>query len=62
MCTYKRPGLNKASSIKSILFVIPITRILFGDYIPSIKVKSWLTKVSPAVELLFPLFLLSESI
>lgn len=40
------PGLRIASSRRSFLFVIPITKILFKASTPSIMERSWLTILS----------------
>mmetsp|Transcript_38166 Transcript_38166/g.73934 ORF Transcript_38166/g.73934 Transcript_38166/m.73934 type:complete len:222 (-) Transcript_38166:788-1453(-) len=45
-CTSKRPGRSNASSIISFLFVIPIIKMLFSEFTPSILLRSWLTTVS----------------
>jgi len=39
-CTSSLPGLSIASSIKSFLFVVPITRILCSACMPSILLNS----------------------
>mmetsp|Transcript_13626 Transcript_13626/g.23340 ORF Transcript_13626/g.23340 Transcript_13626/m.23340 type:complete len:225 (-) Transcript_13626:957-1631(-) len=45
-CTSRRPGRSSASSIRSLRFVIPMTRMLFSESTPSILLSSWLTTVS----------------
>lgn len=48
ICTSNLPGLSKASSIMSILFVIPISNMLFSESTPSILESSWVTMESLA--------------
>lgn len=48
--TSRRPGLRRASSMSSFLFVIPIMRMLLSWSTPSILDKSWFTTVSPTPE------------
>mmetsp|Transcript_27891 Transcript_27891/g.75160 ORF Transcript_27891/g.75160 Transcript_27891/m.75160 type:complete len:367 (-) Transcript_27891:152-1252(-) len=45
-CTSRRPGRSKASSIMSLRFVMPISRMLLSAFTPSILERSWLTTVS----------------
>lgn len=59
--TYSLPDLKRAGSIKSFLFVIPITRIFLGESTPSIRVSSWFTNESPMLDSL-PLRRAIESI
>mmetsp|Transcript_155 Transcript_155/g.466 ORF Transcript_155/g.466 Transcript_155/m.466 type:complete len:245 (+) Transcript_155:1042-1776(+) len=63
-CTSSRPGRSSASSIMSLRFVMPMSRILFNEFTPSILESIWLTTVSPTPVPLFvdPRCLHTESI
>mmetsp|Transcript_107685 Transcript_107685/g.303345 ORF Transcript_107685/g.303345 Transcript_107685/m.303345 type:complete len:515 (-) Transcript_107685:165-1709(-) len=49
--TSRRPGRNKASSMRSMRFVMPINKMLLSESTPSILDKSWFTMLSPTPEL-----------
>mmetsp|Transcript_14221 Transcript_14221/g.40901 ORF Transcript_14221/g.40901 Transcript_14221/m.40901 type:complete len:324 (-) Transcript_14221:584-1555(-) len=44
--TSKRPGLSKASSMRSILLVMPISKMLLSESTPSIFDNNWFTMLS----------------
>mmetsp|Transcript_29119 Transcript_29119/g.88091 ORF Transcript_29119/g.88091 Transcript_29119/m.88091 type:complete len:348 (+) Transcript_29119:544-1587(+) len=63
-CTSSRPGLSKASSMRSMRFVIPMRRMLLRASTPSILDNSWFTMLScvPVLSDLDPRDLQMESI
>mmetsp|Transcript_95108 Transcript_95108/g.273837 ORF Transcript_95108/g.273837 Transcript_95108/m.273837 type:complete len:414 (+) Transcript_95108:822-2063(+) len=62
--TSKRPGLKRASSMRSIRLVMPMSKMLFSESTPSILDNSWFTMLSwtPVLSDLEPRDLQMESI